>query len=698
LAGAGFGNVPVKAIIKNRDGSPMNITQRPALADGVVRYVGEPIACVVAETAAQARDAVELIEVDFDELAAVVELTHALDDDAPKVWPQFESNLVFDWDIGDGAAVGRLIAEAAHVVEVELINNRLIPNSMETRGAIGEIDESGRWVLYAGCQGAHGLQGILAEDILKVPAEQIRVVCPDVGGGFGMKIFVYPEYVVALLAAKKTGRPVKWAGDRSEALLADTHGRDHMTKTTLALDKNGKFLAFRADVTANLGAYLSQFGPYIPTMAGATMYGSVYGWQAVHFASKGVFTNTAPVDAYRGAGRPEATYAVERTVDAAARQLGIDPFELRRRNFVAPEAMPYTTPLGAEYDSGEFAANLDAAEALADVKGFAARRAESERRGKLRGLGISYYVEQCGLGGTTEWVDLKVGKDGKVLLKIGTQTNGQGHATAYAQLVEETLDIPFEQIELHQGDTDVHARGGGTGGSRSLPAGGPAVLAAAEDLKEKAKAKAADELEVAPQDVVFENGRFSVVGTDRSIGLLELAAKLDGLGGAGEFTIPAHTFPNGAHICEVEIDPDTGVTRIVGFAIVDDLGKLVNPMLVTGQIHGGVMQGVGQALLEHAVYDDSGQLVSGSFMDYAMPRADCMDAEIKLQFREVPCTTNPLGVKGCGEAGAIGAPPAVINAIIDALSPYGVTTIDMPATPLSLWQAIQAHRPAQAAE
>ncbi|WGF90191.1 xanthine dehydrogenase family protein molybdopterin-binding subunit [Marinivivus vitaminiproducens] len=697
---AGVTTVPCKIPLKNRDGSSMTLPDRPPLADGVVRYVGDPIAMVIAESPEAGKDAAELIDVEYEDLPASVDLGHSLDSDAAVVWPGNGGNLAFDWDIGDGANVDQLIAEAAHVVEVELVNNRVVANSMEPRGAIGSIDEKGRYVLHVSCQGVHNLQSVLAEDVFKVDPSQIRVICPDVGGGFGMKIFLYPEHVMVMIAAKAAGRPVKWIGERSESLLSDTHGRDHITKTTLALDADYRFLAFRAEVVANLGAYLSQYGPFIPTGAGATMYAAVYDFKGVHFASKGVYTHTTPVDAYRGAGRPEATYAVERTVDAAARKLGVDPGELRMKNFIKPEQMPYTTALGATYDSGEFGANLNEAYQMADVAGFEGRKAESARNGKLRGLGIAYYIEQCGGGGTTEWAELRLSPQGRVQLKIGTQSNGQGHATAYAQVIEERLGIPFDQIDMIQGDTDLQANGGGTGGSRSLPAGGPAVNLAADQIVEKAKAQAADELEVAPQDLLFEDGRFTVAGTDRSVGLLDLAGKLnDALEGEGVFKNPANTFPNGAHVVEVEVDADTGVTQVVRYTIVDDFGVLLNPMLVTGQIHGGVMQGLGQALLEHAVYDESGQLLSGSFMDYAMPRADHMSCDIDLKFRQVPCTTNPLGLKGCGEAGAIGAPPAVINAIVDALSSvYGVTEIDMPATPHSVWQAIQQHAVAQAAE
>lgn len=697
---AGVTNVPCKVPLKNRDGSTMTLPDRPPLADGVVRYVGDPIAMVIAESPEAAKDAAELIEVDYEDMPASVDLAHTLDAGAATVWPDNGSNLAFDWDIGDGANVDRLIAEAAHVVEVELVNNRVVANSMEPRGAIGSIDDDGRYVLRVSCQGVHGLQDILANDVFKVEPERIRVICPDVGGGFGMKIFLYPEHVMVLIAAKAAGRPVKWIGDRSESLLSDTHGRDHITKTTLALDADHKFLAFRAEVVANLGAYLSQFAPFIPTGAGATMYAAVYDFKGVHFASKGAYTHTTPVDAYRGAGRPEATYAVERTVDAAARKLGVDPGELRLKNFIAPEQMPYTTALGATYDSGEFGANLSEALRIADLPGFEARKAESAAKGKLRGLGVAYYIEQCGGGGSTEWAELRLSPQGRVQLKIGTQSNGQGHATAYAQVIEERLGVPFDQIDMIQGDTDQQSHGGGTGGSRSLPAGGPAINLAADQIIEKAKAKAADELEVAPQDLRFEDGRFTVAGTDKSVGLLDLAGKLnDAFEAEGVFKNPANTFPNGAHVVEVEVDADTGVTQVVRYTIVDDFGVLLNPMLVTGQIHGGVMQGIGQALLEHAVYDESGQLLSGSFMDYAMPRADHLHCDIDLTFRQVPCTTNPLGLKGCGEAGAIGAPPAVINAIVDALnSAYGVTAMDMPATPHSVWQTIQQQGLPRAAE
>lgn len=694
-----FGDVPCRALLVQRDGKPTPPTPRPALADGVVRYVGDPIAMIIADTPLAARDAAELIDLDFDELPAVIDL--ATSENEPSIWPDRpKANIAFDWEDGDGRAVDDWLAKAATVVEVTIVNNRLIPNSMEPRGCNATYDGAhDAYGLAVSCQGVHGIQKIIAGEILGVPREKLRVTCPDVGGGFGMKIFVYPEYVAALLGAKVTGRPVKWIAERTEGMLSDVHGRDHITRAQLAIDENGVFLALRASIRANLGAYLSQFGPFIPTGAGSNMYASVYGFKAVHVETLGVFTNTTPLDAYRGAGRPEAAYLVERVVDAAARQLGISPAEIRRRNFIKPAQMPFTTALGATYDSGEFERLMDRALELAEADGFESRRQKAAADGKLRGLGLGYYIEQCGGGGSTEWAKLQLlPGGGRVRLDVGTQSNGQGHATAYGQLVAEALGIDIADIEFVQGDTAALADGGGTGGSRSLPAGGPAVNLASLDLIEKVKAVAADQLEAAASDIEFTDGRFVIKGTDRSVGLLEVGAQLsEPVTGDADYKGQANTFPNGAHVAEVEIDADTGDVELIRYVVVDDMGVLLNPMLVTGQIHGGVAQGLGQALLEHARFDAFGQPVSGSFMDYAMPRAEHIP-ELQIEFIEVPCTTNPLGVKGCGEAGAIGAPPAVMNAIQDALAPLGIEQVDMPATPYSLWQLIQSAKLPAAAE
>lgn len=686
LDAAGMGPLPCRAPTRNRDGTPLHVPPRPPLARGRVRHVGDPVVCVVAGTLAQAREAAEAVEIDYAPLAAVSEPARALAPGAPQVWPDAPGNVALEWEAGDRAAVDRVLAGAHHISTVDLVNNRVVPNAMEPRGCLALHDaETGRYTLRTGGQGVHSMQGILCE-MLGLPASQIRVIQQDVGGGFGMKIWVYPEYPVCLLAARLTGRPVKWVADRGESFLSDTHGRDHLTRIQIAVDAEGRMRALRASITANLGAYLSQFGPFIPTDAGAKMYNGVYAFEAVHVEVRGVYTNTVPVDAYRGAGRPEAAYAVERAVDVTARDLGLDPAELRRRSFIPPHAMPFRTAMGTTYDTGEFERLMRSALERAEAASFAARRAAARAEGRLRGLGIAYYVEQCA-GGGDESARVEVLPEGRVRLYIGTQSNGQGHATAYAQLLCDALGLTPEQIETIQGDTDLVATGKGTGGSRSVPVGGVAVQRAAESAVEAGRRIAADLLEAAEADIAFSDGRFRIVGTDRSAGLFEVAARAGGRGleGDGTFLPPIHTFPNGCHVCELEIEAATGVPRIVRYTIVDDFGTVLNPLLLEGQVHGGVAQGVGQALLEQAVYDEGGQLLSGSFLDYTMPRADGFPW-IDFSTIPVPCTTNPLGMKGAGEAGAIGAPPAVINAVVDAL---GVRHVDMPATPERLWRLIQ---------
>ncbi|HET6469877.1 MAG TPA: xanthine dehydrogenase family protein molybdopterin-binding subunit [Geminicoccaceae bacterium] len=699
LTAAGLGPLPCKALFKHRDGTPMPVPERPVLAQGRVRFVGDPVAVVVAETMAQARDAAEAVEVEYEPLPAVTDLSAALAPGAPQLWPEAPGNLALDWEAGDRAAVDRLFASAHRITSLELVNNRLVPSPLEPRGCLAEHDPAtGGFTLRTGGQGVHSMQAVLAEDILRIPKERLRVIQADVGGGFGMKIFVFPEYPACLWAAKVTGRPVKWIADRSESFLADGHGRDHVTRVQIATDAQGRMTALRASTIANLGAYLSQYGPFIPTGAGAAMYNGVYRFEAVHYEVRCAFTNTVPVDAYRGAGRPEAAYAVERAVDFTARELGLDPAELRRRNFIPPEAMPFRTAMGTTYDSGEFAQLMDEALARADARGFPARRAAARARGRRRGLGLAYYIEQCA-GGGDETARLEVTGEGRVRLYIGTQSNGQGHATAYAQILSDALGVPFEAVETVQGDTARVATGRGTGGSRSVPVGGVAVTGAAKDVIANGTPLAADALEAAPADIVFADGAYRIVGTDRTIGLFEVAGRAgeDGLGGSGTWGPEIHTFPNGCHVCEIEVEEATGVPTIVRYVVVDDFGTVVNPLLLEGQVHGGIAQGIGQALLEEAVYEpDGGQLISGSFMDYAMPRADGMPT-IEFSMIPVPCRTNPLGMKGAGEAGAIGAPPAVINALVDALADLGVRHVDMPATPLKLWRLIRAHaRPSAA--
>ncbi|MEJ2121014.1 MAG: xanthine dehydrogenase family protein molybdopterin-binding subunit [Alphaproteobacteria bacterium] len=702
LSADGVGPIPCLIPLVGKNGEPLKAPKRPALAEGRARHVGDAVAVVIAETLDQARDAAELVMVDYDELDAAADTAGALDDGAAQVWDEAPGNLCFDWERGDKDGAEAAFAKAARVVSVDLVNNRLSPNPMETRGAIGEWDDiARRYALYASSQGGHGMRRTLTSGPFPGHETDMRVITPDVGGGFGMKIFVFPEQVVALWAAKKLGRPVKWISDRSEGLLSDTHGRDNVTHAELALDADNKFLAIKVSTVANLGAYLSNFAPFIATDAGVGMLPGVYDISAAYSEVKGVFTNTAPVDAYRGAGRPEAIYVIERLVDAAARELDMDPAELRRLNYIKPEAMPYTTAMGLPYDSGDFAKLMDKALAEADRAGFAARREAAKKAGKLRGFGIAYYIEVCG-GGMEERASVRIEPKGGVTIMVGSQNNGQGHETAYAQLVEERLGVPFENIRVFQGDTDVVGFGRGTGGSRALAVGGNAVIKASEKVIEKATKIAAHKLEAAEGDIEFADGVFTIAGTDRRMTMLEVAADAfmmanlpDGMEpGLDEmaYYMPAGaTFPNGCHVCEIEVDMDTGAPRIVNYVVVDDFGNLINPMLVEGQVHGGIAQGVGQALLEQALYDESGQLVTGSFMDYAMPRADDFP-DIHFETQNIPCATNPLGVKGAGEAGAIGAPPAVIHALLDALADYGVTSLDMPATPEMLWRLIHGGR------
>jgi carbon-monoxide dehydrogenase large subunit len=705
----GVGPIPCLTPIVNRDGSEAKLPARKALTTDKVRHVGDSVAMVVAETLAQAKDAAELIAVDYEPLPAVADTEGALRAGTPRVWDDLPSNLCFDWEVGKRKAVEAGFAKAKHRVSLKVVNNRLVVNSMETRAALGDYDAGEeRYHLYTSSQGSHTLRGVLAGPIFKVPEHRIHVVTPDVGGGFGMKLFVYPEHVLVLHAAKRFGRPVRWVGERADAFVTDTHGRDNVTEAELALDENGKFLALRVDIVANMGAYLSLFSTFIPTGAGSAMHAGVYQTPAVVVHVKGVYTHTTPIDAYRGAGRPEAAYILERLVDHAARRLKLDPAELRRRNFIKPEQMPFPTALDRTYDSGNFQRNMEDALKAADRAGYAKRREESRAKGKLRGLGFATYIEECG-GGEDEMAELRFDASGELTLLIGTQSSGQGHQTAYAQIVADKLGIPFESIRMMQGDSDVVSFGRGTGGSRSVPVGGGAIGRAAEKIIAKGRKIAAHKLEASEADIEFADGVFSIAGTDRRMSMTEVArAAFDsmslpkeidpGLDEAAHFAPPASTYPNGCHVCEVEIDPDTGITGIVRYVVVDDFGTVVNPLLLAGQVHGGIAQGVGQALLEGCVYDaQSGQLVTGSLMDYCMPRADNLPT-IEFAYNVVPCATNPLGIKGAGEAGAIGAPPAVINAIVDALGELGIEHVDMPATPRRLWEAIRKARTPRAAE
>jgi carbon-monoxide dehydrogenase large subunit len=708
LAADRLGTLLCPIPLDTRNGKPMVKPTRPLLQGDFVRYVGDPVAFIVAEALQQARDAAELVEVQYETLPATVSTAGAVEKGAPRVWKEAPGNLCFDWEIGDSKATEAAFAKAKRVIRLDLVNNRVVPSSMETRGALADYDaEADRLTLYTSSQGSHGLRDAFAGEVLNIPPAKLRVVTPDVGGGFGMKIFPYPEQGLVLWAAKRLGRPVKWTSERSEAFVSDIHGRDNVSTAELALDESGKFLAIRVSTIANLGAYLSQYGPYIPTLAGAAMFTAVYGFAAAHVAVQGVFTNTVPIDAYRGAGRPEAAYLVERLVDHAARELGLAPDEIRRRNFIPASAMPYRTALGLRYDTGDFAHVMEEAMRRADWSGFVARRAASDRAGKRRGIGLAYYIEVCG-GGEDEFAHVRFERDGTVSIMVGSMSNGQGHETAFAQLAADRLGIDIARIRVVQGDTELIESGRGTGGSRALPVQGSAVVKTADLVIAKAKRIAAHLLEANELDVEFKEGVFAIAGTDRRLSIDEVAraafdpAKLPkgmspGLEDKARHKPAAATYPNGCHICEVEVDEGTGAVEVLRYTVVDDFGAVVNPMMLEGQVHGGIAQGLGQALLEHTVYDEeSGQLLSGSFMDYDMPRADDLPA-IAFHTENIPSTANPLGVKGAGEAGAIGAPPAVINAVVDALAPLGVRHIDMPATPERVWRAIQAARPARAA-
>ena len=699
----GLGLLPCIIPVENRDGTQRANPPRAALAKDRVRHVGDPVALVVAESLAQARDAAEAIMVDYAPLPAVADMRQALAAGAPAVWDETPSNLCLDWERGDKAKTDAAFAAAAHVVKLEVDNNRIVVASMEPRAALADYDPADRrFTLYTNTQGAHLVRRLLADAVLHVPQEKVHVITPDVGGGFGMKLFLYPEHVLTSFAARKLGRPVKWVSERSEAFLSDTQGRDNLSTGELALDKDGKFLALRVSTMANLGAYLSTFAPFIPTMAGHRVLVGAYDFASAHVSVKGVFTNTVPVDAYRGAGRPEANYLTERLIDTAARELKMTPDELRRRNFVPSSAMPYATVFGLTYDSGEFRQTMEMAMGAAGWTGFAKRAEESRKRGLRRGLGLAYYLEATA-GPTEDAAEIHFEDDGTVSVLVGTQSTGQGHETAYTQIVSERLGVPTDRIRIVQGDSARIKSGGGTGGARSLYTEGGAILATAEIVINKGKDMAGHVLEAAPADIEFNAGEFRIVGTDRKIAILELAEiardparRSPGLEGGldadAAFAVTTGTYPNGCHIAEVEVDEATGRVQVVRYTVADDMGRVINPMIVEGQVHGGIAQGIGQALLEHTVYDRDGQLVSGSFTDYCMPRADDLPF-FTFQLNEVPCATNPLGVKGAGEAGAVGAAPAVINALLDAVKDLGIRHIDMPATPERVWRAIRAAKP-----
>jgi aerobic carbon-monoxide dehydrogenase large subunit len=689
---AELGDLPCLAPLPNSDMSTTPLKPYPVLARGEAHHVGDAVAMVVARTQAEARDAAEQLEIEWSPLPAIVDMRAAISPGALQVFPGAPGNVAYDTHIGDKAAADAVFAKAPHVVELSIVNQRLVANFMEPRGAVGEYDSaSGRFKLHVSSQGVHGLQGLIAGNVLKIAPEKLRVVTSDVGGGFGTKAFIYREYPLVLEAARRLGRPVVWRADRSEHFTGDAQGRDNLTKVEMALDANGRFLAMRVDILGNLGAYLSQFAPYIPWL-GASMATGTYDIKTLYARVRGIYTHTVPVDAYRGAGRPEAAYALERLVDHCAHTLKIAPDEIRARNFVKSAQMPYHTQTARTYDVGDFEGAMRASLAKADYSGFPARAEEARKRGAIRGIGLSSYIE-CTAWGDGEEGSVALDKNGDFTVLIGTQSNGQGHETAYAQVVSQYLDVPLERIKVVQGDTDRIPTGFGTGGSRSIPIGAVMVTRASQTLVASLKELAADKLEAAIADLEVGDGMIRIAGTDRAISYAEIANLPDAtpkkLKAIESFKPPEATYPNGTHVCEVEIDPDTGVTKIVRYTVVDDFGATLNPLLLAGQVHGGIAQGIGQALMERAVYSDEGQLLTASFMDYCMPRADNLP-NFNFETRNIPSTTNPLGLKGAGEAGSIGSTPAVMNAVGDALwRAYGVKHIDMPATPLAVFSAIR---------
>ena len=714
----GKGGVPCGWQIHDRQGNPMLEPKHPILAEGKVRYVGDAIACVVAETLEQARDAAEAVVVDIDELPAVMDMKAAVKGGA-LVHDELGSNLCYDWGFieDNKAATDAAFETAHHVTTLELVNNRLIANPMEPRVALGHYNRAmDDYTLYTTSQNPHVIRLLMGAFVLSIPEHKLRVVAPDVGGGFGSKIFHYIEEAFVTHASRLINRPVKWTSTRSEAFLTDAHGRDHVTKIELALDKDGMFQAIRTETYANMGAYLSTFAPSVPTYLHGTLMAGNYKRPHIYVNVKAVFTNTVPVDAYRGAGRPEATFQLERVIDKAAREMGIDPIELRRKNFVGADEFPYQTPVAVAYDTGNYQATMDVLEKIADLAGFEKRRAESAKKGLWRGLGVNCYIEACGIApsnlvgqlgaraGLYESATVRVNATGGLVVMTGSHSHGQGHETAFPQVISEMIGIPENMIEIVHGDTANTPMGMGTYGSRSLAVGGSAMVKATNKIIAKAKKIAAHLLEASDGDIELKDGKFTVAGTDKSVdwGSVCLAAYVPhnyplaelepGLEETAFYDPSNFTYPSGAYACEVEVDPDTGKVTICSFAAADDFGNVINPMIVEGQVHGGLAQGIGQALLEGAVYDENGQLLSGSYMDYAMPRADDVPFYTVDHSCCTPCTHNPLGVKGCGEAGAIGSPPAVVNAVIDALQRAGktnVTHIDMPLSPSRVWAAIQ---------
>ena len=710
----GVGGIPCGWQVTDRHGNPMQEPPHPVLAQGKVRHVGDPIAAIVAETAAQARNAAEAIELDIEELPAVVDMAGALSDGSAKVHDELDNNLCYDWVFGsDDAAMEAAFSSAAHVTTLELVNNRLVANPMEPRVAVGDYnstnDES---TLYTTSQNPHVIRLLMGAFVLGIPEHKLRVIAPDVGGGFGSKIFHYAEEAFCTFAAKAIGRPVKWTSSRSEAFITDAHGRDHVTKIELAMDADNNFTGLRTHTMANMGAYLSTFAPSVPTYLHGTLMAGNYKTPAIQVNVKAVFTNTVPVDAYRGAGRPEATFQLERVVDKAAREVGADPVALRRQNFVT--SFPYETPVAVAYDTGDYNATMDKLMEMVDRDGFEARAAESAKAGKLRGFGVNTYIEACGIApsalvgqlgaraGLYESATVRVNATGGLVVMTGSHSHGQGHETAFPQVVADMIGIPENMVEIVHGDTANTPMGMGTYGSRSLAVGGSAIVRATEKIINKAKKIAAHLMEASEGDIELKDGQFTVAGTDKSVawGDVTLAAYVPhnypleelepGLEETAFYDPSNFTYPAGAYACEVEVDPETGKVTVCSFAAADDFGNVVNPMIVEGQVHGGLAQGIGQALLEGVSYDENGQLLSASYMDYAMPRADDLPSFAVDHSCVTPCTHNPLGVKGCGEAGAIGSPPAVVNAVVDALQRGGhnVTHIDMPLSPARVWQAM----------
>jgi len=708
-----IGNLICGWMIHSKDGTPMKMGAWPAMAPEIVRFVGNAVAVVIAETRNQARDAAEAVEVVYEELPVAADIRAAIAPGAPQLHPEAPGNVIYDWTIGDEAAANDAFKKAANVVAMDIVNNRLSPNAMEPRAAVAEYDSAEEhFTLYTTSQNPHVARLVLSAFYNVAAENKLRVIAPDVGGGFGSKIFIYPEEMVALWASKRTGRPVKWTSDRTEAFLTDAHGRDHLTKAEMAFDKDNKIIGLRVKTHANLGAYMSLFSSSVPTYLYATLLSGQYNIPAIFAEVISVYTNTAPVDAYRGAGRPEASFVMERLMETAARQLKVDPAELRRKNFITQ--FPHQTPVIMAYDTGDFGASLDAALKAIDYAGFPARKAKAKAEGKLRGIGFSSYIEACGIApskavgslgagvGLWESCEVRVNPVGTIEILTGSHSHGQGHETTFAQVVADRLGIPTSQISVLHGDTDKVQFGMGTYGSRSGAVGMSAIVKAMEKVEAKAKKIVAHQLEASENDIVIENGEFKVTGTDKKIALpmVALAAYTGhnlpdgmepGLKETAFYDPTNFTFPAGTYICEVEVDPGTGKTEFINFVAADDFGRLINPMIVEGQVHGGIAQGIGQALLEHAVYDKSGQLLTASFMDYAMPRADDLPS-FKLSHTTTLCPGNPLGIKGCGEAGAIGSTPAVINAITDAI---GNNHLEMPASPDRVWHAIHQQQAAE---